>query len=120
MGWSFGPPFFIRRCRVGVLNDVGDRLGATVVVLLIGERPGLATAASLSAYLAYRPRAGQTDADRNLISNIHAWGTLPALAADRILRLAAQMMQARSGGVLIKEEIRQPGASRAFTGLIHP
>ncbi len=95
-GWSFGRPFFVRRCRVGAINDVGDLLGPTVVVLLIGERPGLATAESLSAYLAYRPRAGQDDADRNLISNIHARGTPPALAAGRILRLAAQMMERRA------------------------
>ncbi len=105
LGWSFGRPFFIRRCRVGAINDVGDLLGASVVVLLIGERPGLATVDSLSAYLAYRPRAGQNDADRNLISNIHARGTPPALAAGRILRLAARMMERRLGGVSIKEEV---------------
>ena len=52
-------------------------LGPAVVVLLIGERPGLATAESLSAYLAYRPAPGQTDAHRNLISNIHARGAQP-------------------------------------------
>jgi ethanolamine ammonia-lyase small subunit len=104
LGWSFGRPFFIRSCRVGVLNDIGDRLGPSVVVLLIGERPGLATAESLSAYLAYRPAAGQNDAHRNLISNIHARGTSPREAAGRILRLAALMRARRLGGVAIKEE----------------
>lgn len=54
------------------MNDVGDLLAPTVVVLLIGERPGLATAVSLFAYMAFRPRTGHTDADRNLVSNIHA------------------------------------------------
>ena len=57
---------------MGVLNDVGDLLDPGVVVLLIGERPGLATAESLSAYLAYRPRPGDSDARRNLVSNVHA------------------------------------------------
>ena len=76
-GWSFGRPFVVRYCRVGVLNDVGELLDPAVVVLLIGERPGLATAESLSAYLAYRPRPGHTDAQRNLISNIHARGVGP-------------------------------------------
>jgi ethanolamine ammonia-lyase small subunit len=104
LGWSFGQPFFIRGCRVGVLNDLGDRLRPTVAVLLIGERPGLATADSLSAYLAYRPAAGQNDAHRNLISNIHARGTPPLEAANRILRLAAQMRERRLGGVAVKEE----------------
>jgi ethanolamine ammonia-lyase small subunit len=102
-GWSFGRPFFVRHCRVGVLNEVGARLGPAVVVLLIGERPGLATAESLSAYMAYRPRPGRTDADRNLISNIHARGTPPDLAAARILRLADAMLRLRTSGVSLKE-----------------
>src|SRR5262249_12901721 len=67
-GWTFGQPFVVRYCRVGILNDIGEALDPEVVVLLIGERPGLATALSLSAYLAYRPRVGHTDAQRNLIS----------------------------------------------------
>jgi ethanolamine ammonia-lyase small subunit len=104
LGWSFGRPFFIRGCRVGVLNDIGDRLKPSVAVLLIGERPGLATAESLSAYLAHRPVAGQNDSDRNLISNIHVRGTPPSEAAGRILRLAALMMERRLGGVTVKED----------------
>ena len=109
-GWSFGRPVFIRHCRVGVLNDLGDLLRPKVVVLLIGERPGLATAESLSAYMAWRPRAGQTDAGRNLISNIHARGVSAADAARRIVCLAGQMMAAETSGVAIKEEL--PSAAR--------
>lgn len=86
------------------MNDLGDHLGPAVLVLLIGERPGLATAEGLSAYLAYRPRGGQTDADRNLVSNIHARGTPPDRAAPRILRLAERLMELRCGGVAIEEE----------------
>ena len=71
LGWKMGQPFAIHYCRVGVMNDVGELLKAKVVVLLIGERPGLATAESLSAYMAYQPRAGHNDSNRNLISNIH-------------------------------------------------
>jgi ethanolamine ammonia-lyase small subunit len=105
-GWSFGRPFFIRHCRVGVLNDLGEALDPQVVVLLIGERPGLATSESLSAYLAYRPRAGDTDAKRNLISNIHARGIAPQAAAQRILSLAGQLRTAQASGVAIKEDLR--------------
>ena len=76
-----------------------------VVVLLVGERPGLATAESLSAYLAYRPRSGHTDAHRNLISNIHARGIGPDAAAGRILRLAEKMLRLQTSGVVVKEEI---------------
>ena len=103
-GWHFGQPFVIRHGRVGVLNDIGDVLDAEVVVLLIGERPGLATAESLSAYMAYRPRAGDDDSRRNLISNIHARGISSLQAADRIARLAEQMMMAKMSGVRLKEK----------------
>ena len=65
-GWRFGQPFFIRHGRVGILNEIGEILDPTVVVLLIGERPGLATAESLSAYMAYRPRVGDDDAPETL------------------------------------------------------
>lgn len=110
-GWSFGRPFVIRYCRVGVLNDIGELLNPEVVVLLIGERPGLATAESLSAYLAYRPRPGHTDAQRNLISNIHARGVSHAEAARRILALAEQMRESRTSGVTVKEALTDAARS---------
>jgi ethanolamine ammonia-lyase small subunit len=105
-GWRFGQPFFIRHCRVGVLNDLGELLDPAVVVLLIGERPGLATATSLSAYMAYRPRRGHDDARRNLISNIHDRGVPPAPAAHRIALLSEQMIRLGKSGYTIKEESR--------------
>ena len=74
MDGSMGVSFAVRYCRVGIMNDIGDVLAPRVLVLLIGERPGLATAESLSAYMAYCPVSGHTDANRNLISNIHARG----------------------------------------------
>lgn len=98
-----GQTFFVRYCRVGVMNDVGELLDPAVVVLLIGERPGLATAESLSAYLAYRPRAGRTDAERNLISNIHADGLGVEQAADRILNLAVKILRMQASGFMVKE-----------------
>lgn len=103
-GWSVGPPFAVRHCRVGILNDIGELLEPLVVVLLIGERPGLATAESLSAYLAYRPRAGHTDAQRNLISNIHARGVPVEIAAGRILTLAEKMRSMQTSGIAVKED----------------
>ena len=103
-GWRFGRPFAIRHGRVGVLNDIGEALEPAVVVLLIGERPGLATAESLSAYMAYRPRAGHDDSRRNLISNIHARGVPPDEAAVRIARLAEQMIALAISGVAVKEQ----------------
>ena len=107
-GWRFGQPFLLRHARVGVLNDIGETLDATVVVLLIGERPGLATAESLSAYMAFRPRAGHDDSQRNLISNIHARGVMPEQAAERIGRLAELMIARGASGVTVKEEACAP------------
>jgi ethanolamine ammonia-lyase small subunit len=97
-GWSVGSVFMIRHCRVGIINEIGELLSPRVVVLLIGERPGLATAESLSAYLAYRPEPSHTDADRNLVSNIHDRGVSPREAAQRILDLAAQMTAVQKSG----------------------
>jgi ethanolamine ammonia-lyase small subunit len=104
-GWTLGQPFAIEYCRVGVMNDIGELLQPKVVVLLIGERPGLATAESLSAYMAYRPRTGHHDANRNLISNIHARGISAEAAALRIIELAEQMMRRQTSGVEIKEDL---------------
>jgi ethanolamine ammonia-lyase small subunit len=104
-GWTLGQPFAVKYCRVGVMNDIGELLQSKVVVLLIGERPGLATAESLSAYMAYQPRAGHNDSNRNLISNIHARGVSTEAAASRIIELAEQMMRRKTSGVEIKEDM---------------
>ena len=112
-GWSFGRPFLVRYCRVGVMNDVGDLLSPAVVVLLIGERPGLATAESLSAYLAYRPRSGHTDADRNLVSNIHARGVSTDEAARRIVALAERFRALGRSGVGVTEGSPVPAVEEA-------
>jgi len=112
-GWSVGRPFVIRNCRVGVMNDIGEALDAQNVVLLIGERPGLATAESLSAYLAHRPRTGDTDAQRNLVSNIHPGGVAAEDALWRILGLVdAFMIQGRSG-FTVKEPPRPTSLAEA-------
>jgi ethanolamine ammonia-lyase small subunit len=106
-GWTLGQIFVIRHCRVGILNEIGELLQPSVAVLLIGERPGLATAESLSAYMAYRPNRSHTDANRNLVSNIHARGVTPKDAAVRILDLASKMMSAKLSGTQLHTETRQ-------------
>lgn len=104
-GWTCGRVVTVENCRVGVLNDIGRILGSGVVVLLIGERPGLRAADSLSAYMAWRPGPGNTDADRNLVANIHSRGVPPAEAVTRILDLASQMQTSRYSGIAIKENL---------------
>jgi ethanolamine ammonia-lyase small subunit len=115
-GWTIGRPFAVRHCRVGVLNDVGELLDPLVVVLLIGERPGLSSSESLSAYVAYRPRADHRDADRNLISNIHAFGTPVEQAASRLLDLVAVVRTAgRSGvGIVEPDSTNQPTEEQSW------
>ena len=103
--WTIGQIFAIRYCRVGILNEIGELLAPKVAILLIGERPGLATAESLSAYMDFRPGRTHTDANRNLISNIHGRGISPEAAADRILNLAAAMMARRLSGVGLQQAL---------------
>ena len=102
-GFRFGQPVFIRHCRVGVLNDLGELLDPSVAIILIGERPGMSTALGLSAYMAFRPRPGDDDSRRNLVSGIHDRGVPPDQAARRILSLAEQMMHHETSGIAIKE-----------------
>ena len=101
-GWNVGRPFVVRYCRVGILNELGELLNPAVAVLLIGERPGLATAESLSAYLAYQPCRAHSDANRNVISNIHQRGLGLDEAAARILNMAERMMEKRTSGCALE------------------
>src|ERR1700730_5170676 len=103
-GWSIGQTFVIRHCRVGVLNEIGELLKPQVAILLIGERPGLASAESMSAYMAYQPSRFHSDANRNLVSNIHDRGLSAPIAAARILNLCAHMMKLGISGCTLKEE----------------
>jgi ethanolamine ammonia-lyase small subunit len=103
-GWSAGQTFVVHNCRVGILNEIGELLKPQIVILLIGERPGLASAESMSAYMAYRPSRSHSDANRNLVSNIHDRGLSARSAADRILSLSAQMMRREISGCTLKEQ----------------
>jgi len=100
---SLGTPFFIKYCRVGVLNDIGEILKPDVVVLLIGERPGLGRAESMSTYMAFHPKAGDTDADRDVVCNIFEnGGTNPLEAGAVVVQLAQKMIQNQASGVKLK------------------
>lgn len=109
--WTWGRPFLIHYCRVGIMNEIGELLNPDVVILLIGERPGLATSESLSAYFAYRPKFGHTDSQRNLISNIHRTGLPIEDAVPRIMGLADLLMQHAQSGISIKEQLHHPSTS---------
>jgi len=98
-GWTVGVPAFVRLARVAVMDHVADLARPKVCAILIGERPGLLSAVSLSIYAAFHPSLATTHADRNCLSNIHAKGTPPKKAADMFAKLAQAMFDQRTSGV---------------------
>ena len=102
-GLTFGTPFFVKYARVGVMNDIGDLLQPDVVILLIGERPGLGRAESMSAYMGYKPKYGHTDADRDVVCNIFEnGGTNPLEAGAFVVQIAQKMRKHEASGVKLK------------------
>lgn len=108
-GWSLAPIVVVPYARVGISDAIGGALQCRACVILIGERPGLATPESLGAYFTYDPRPGRTDADRNCISNIHADGQKPAQAAAAIVALVESSFRFGKGGVSLSVAMSEPG-----------
>lgn len=105
LGLDTGTPFYIEKGRVAVMDDVGELLQPKVVILLIGERPGLVSAESLSAYLCYMPRKGTIEADRMVISNIHKGGIPPVEAGAYIGTVVQKILKYEASGVsLVQKE----------------
>lgn len=98
-GLTSGTSIFVKGGRVGCMNDIGRILEPEALVLLIGERPGLVTASSMSAYMCYRPGPGKKDSDRMVISNIHRGGTPPVEAGAHIGSILRKMIEQRISGV---------------------
>jgi len=94
-------PVAVINGRVAVGDEIAAVAGATLVVHLIGERPGLATAESLGCYLTYKPSLRSTDADRKCISNIHAAGLNPAEAAATIAGVSQRILGAQTSGTAL-------------------
>ncbi|MEB4868269.1 ethanolamine ammonia-lyase subunit EutC [Priestia megaterium] len=100
-----GVPFYIEKGRVAVMDDIGELLTPKVVVLLIGERPGLISAESLSAYLCYEPRKGMIEAERMVVSNIHKGGIPPVEAGAYLGTLVQKILKYEASGVsLVQKE----------------
>ncbi len=98
-GIKVGTPFFIKNGRVGVQDQVGRLLNSDVIISLIGERPGLVTADSMSAYIIYRPNENTVEADRTVFSNIHQGGTPPAEAGAHLVDVLKQILKAKASGM---------------------
>lgn len=100
-GLSVGTPMSAQFARVWLEDEIGQVVRAKVAIILLGERPGLGTGDGLSAYAVFDPKLGNTDANRNMMSNIHARGTTPDVAARRLAVLAKAMIDQRTSGVLL-------------------
>lgn len=101
-GIETGIPFFVKYGRVGVMDQISELLEAEVTCVLIGERPGLITAESMSAYIAYKATVGMPEARRTVVSNIHRAGTIPAEAGAHIADVIKKILDNKASGTDLK------------------
>lgn len=107
-GWRVGPVVIARHGRVALGDEIGERLGARMVAVLIGERPGLSSPDSLGVYLTWAPVVGRTDAERNCLSNIRPAGLPAERAAEKLVWLMTEARRRRLTGVELKEDADGP------------
>jgi ethanolamine ammonia-lyase small subunit len=104
MGWRIGPSCVVQQGRVAIGDDVAVRLNADMVIVLIGERPGLSAPDSLGVYLTWKPRLDTVDSERNCISNVREGGLPCVVAAARLLYLVEEARRLGLSGVGLKED----------------
>ncbi|KQY27458.1 ethanolamine ammonia-lyase [Caulobacter sp. Root487D2Y] len=103
-GWRLAPVVVARQARVALGDVVGELLGARLVILLVGERPGLSSPDSLGAYITFAPKVGRSDAERNCVSNIRAEGLSYPAAAFKLAWHAREALRLGLTGVALKDE----------------
>ncbi|MCH5138981.1 ethanolamine ammonia-lyase subunit EutC [Clostridiaceae bacterium UIB06] len=101
-GYKVGTPIFVKYGRVATMDKISEALNAKVTVLLVGERPGLATGESMSSYMAYESSTLKLESQRTVVSNIHKNGTPPVEAGAQIVHLIEVMMREKKSGVELK------------------
>jgi len=102
-GIDAGTPIFVRYCRVGAGDAIGDITGCELVCMLVGERPGLVTDKSMSAYITYQPKVGIPESTRTVVSNIHPQGTPAPEAGAHIAELIATILEKKASGVALRK-----------------
>lgn len=108
--WSIAPLAIVEQGRVAVADEIGELLDARLVVMLIGERPGLSSPDSMGLYLTWMPRVGRTDAERNCISNVRPAGLGYEAAARKLVQLLREARRLALSGVALKDESRDDDA----------
>jgi len=103
LDWHIAPVVIACQGRVAIGDEIGEMLGASLAIVLIGERPGLSSPDSLGVYLTWQPRLGRTEAERNCISNIRTEGLSYELAAHKLLFLMTEARHRKLSGVDLKE-----------------
>ena len=101
-GISTGQDLFVKYCRVGAGDAIGDVTGCELVCMLVGERPGLVTDKSMSAYITYKPHTGVSESARTVVSNIHAQGTPAVEAGAYIAELIELILTKKVSGVALR------------------
>jgi ethanolamine ammonia-lyase small subunit len=105
-GISVGTPFFVKYGRVRVEDEIGMLLNCDVVVELVGERPGLVTAESMSSYMIYRPSSSTVEADRTVISNIHKGGTPPTESGAHMATVVKRILDNKASGIKLSQLLK--------------
>lgn len=103
-GISLGKTLFVQYCRVGASDHIGELTGCELVCMLVGERPGLVTSESMSAYITYKPHLGIPESKRTVISNIHRQGTPALEAGAHIAGLIPTMLAQKASGIDLRQE----------------
>ena len=103
LGYSVGTPFFVKFGRVACMDHAGELLGSKVTCILIGERPGLGTAESMSAYITYGSKVGMSESLRTVVSNIHKGGITPVEAGAYLAEVIDMIMKNKASGVNLKK-----------------
>jgi len=114
--WALAPVIVAEQARVALGDAIGVALEANVTVMLIGERPGLSSPASLGAYITWAPRPGRTDAERNCVSNVHTDGLGYAAAAAKIAWFVTEAQRLGLTGVDLRES-NMPRLSESGSGV---
>jgi ethanolamine ammonia-lyase small subunit len=104
INWEIGPICLVEQGRVAIGDEIGFLLKSEIVVILIGERPGLTSPDSMGAYITFRPFVGMTDESRNCVSNIRPQGMDFQMATDKILYILTEMKSKKLSGVNLKDE----------------